>query len=112
MILGHRSKVGVLSSNNRITANGWLISFTPRDMPIDADMEMYHATIRGPGGFFLTFLDDIQYGVSSNGKISEYAPTQAMYIRKGQEVSFHWSILTAPAPKVWIYLREPEVGRL
>jgi hypothetical protein len=113
--LGVRPAVGVLATGqllNRVTPGAWLIRYQPQQLPADADFEVYHGAIRGPGGYFLVYIDDALYGVGENGLINEYAPPTAMYVRKGQEISMHWSIATGAAPQAWIYLREPEIGRL
>jgi len=113
--LGFRNAVGALGTaqfQNRVTAGAWVIRFPPQVLPADADFEMWHGAIRGPGGYFLVYLDDALYGVGENGLINEYAPPVAMYVRKGQEISLHWSIATGTAPQAWIFLREPEIGRI
>jgi hypothetical protein len=77
---------------------------------------MWHGAVTGPGGYFLVYLDDYLFGVGANGQINEYSPRgSAMYVRKGQSISFHWSLTptTGPgAPVATIYLRQPEVGRI
>lgn len=113
--LGDRYARGFLGTNqfpNVITTGAWVIRFPVAALPSDADFEMWHAAVRGPGGYFLVYLDNKLYGVGDNGFINEYAPSIAMLVRKGQEIIFHWSIATGTAPQAWIYLREPEVGRL
>lgn len=110
--LGNRPAVGVLSNANKIVAGAWVVIFKPGDMPLD-DYEVYHGAVRGPGGYFLVYIDDVLYGVGENGLINEYAPAgPAMYVRKGQTITLHWSIATGAAPLVWLFLREPEVGRI
>ena len=81
-------------------------------LPADTDFEVWHGALRGPGGQFLVYLDDQLYDVGENGAINAYEPNIAMYVRKGQEISMHWSIATGTAPMVWLYLRQPEVGRI
>jgi hypothetical protein len=113
--LGVRPKSGVLSTKGYHTpgSNLWVIEWTPQELAGDADFEVWHGAIRGPGGNFLVYLDDALYGVAENGAINEYAPPGgAMYVRKGQTITFNWSIGTGNAPRAWIYLREPEVGRI
>lgn len=114
--LGHRTARGVLASGqivNRVTPGGWVITFPTQVLPSDIDFEVWHAVIRGPGGYFYTYLDDIAYGVGANGRINEYAPaSSAMLVLKGQAITFHWSIASGVAPTAWIYLRTPEVGRV
>lgn len=79
----------------------------------DADFEIWHGSVKGPGGSFLVYIDNDQFGVGENGAINEYAPAGgAMYLRKGQFVRCYWNITTPPAPKVWFFLRTPEVGKL
>lgn len=114
--LGFRTAVGVLGTpvnQNRVTPGAWVIRFPPDQLPSAADFEMWHGVVRGPGGYFLTFLDDYEFGVGQNGFINEYSPRgSAMYVMKGQTISFHWSIAGGTAPRAIIYLREPEVGRI
>lgn len=110
--LGHRYTVGALSALNKVTAGGWVAIFTPDDLPSESEFEMWHGAIRGPGGYFLTYIDDALYGVGENGRINEYSPSTAMLVRKGSTISLHWSIATGAAPTVWLYFRRPEVGRL
>lgn len=110
--LGDRTATGRLSNTNRVTAGAWVITYTPEMLPAEAAFEVWHATIRGPGGYFLVYIDDKLYGVGENGLINEYAPAIPMYVRKGQTITFHWSIATGSAPQAWIYLRQPETGRI
>lgn len=110
--LGHRSAVGVLSPANLVTPGAWVVQFTPEMMPNESAFEIWHGAVRGPGGYFLVYIDNSLYGVGENGLINEYAPPTPMYVRKGQNVSLHWSISTPPAPQVWLYFRQPEVGRI
>lgn len=109
--LGALSAVGLLSSGNRITAGCWVVTFLPQAMP-SQDFEVWHGAAIGPGGYFLNYIDDTLYGVGENGRINEYAPPAAMYVRKGQTLTYHWSIATGAAPQVWLRFRQPEVGRL
>lgn len=109
--LGPRSATGVLSTANKVTSGAWVVTFKPQDMASD-DYEVYHGAARGPGGYFLVYLDESFYGAGENGYINEYVPSIPMYVRKGQTITFHWSITTTPAPQVTLYLRQPEVGRI
>jgi hypothetical protein len=109
--LGFRSATGATSALNKVAAGGWVVTFRTQDMPQD-DYEVWHGAAIGPGGYFLVYLDDALYGVGENGRINEYAPPEAMYVRSGQTVSMHWSIATGTAPQVTLFLRQPEVGRL
>lgn len=110
--LGNLSAQGVLSTTNRVASGGWVITFVPSAMPYDSAFEVWHGAIRGPGGYFLVYIDDKLYGVGENGLINEYAPPVAMYVRKGQTITLHWSIATGTAPMAWLYFRQPEVGRI
>lgn len=109
--LGNRIARGVLSAGNKLFAGGWVATFLPQDMPPHA-YEVYHGALRGPGGYFLVYLDDYLYDVGENGLINAYSPVTAMYVRPGQTISLHWSIATGTAPIVTLYLRLPEVGKL
>jgi hypothetical protein len=112
--LGQRAANGILTTNNFITPGTslWVITFKPSDLSVSPDAEVWHGAAKGPGGYFLVYLDDSLYGVGENGLVSEYAPTTAMYFRDGQTITAHWSIGTGTAPRMWLYLREPEVGRI
>jgi len=109
--LGVRSAYGVLSASNLVTPGAWVVTFPPAVLPA-SEFECWHGAIRGPGGYFLVYLDDQLYGVGENGLINEYAPPTAMYVRQGQAITLHWSIATGTAPTAWLYFRQPEVGRL
>lgn len=105
--------LGTATFQNQIVSGAWIAQFDPSTMPVDADYEVWHGAARGPGGFFEVWIDDHLYGVGLNGFRNEYAPAGgAMYVRKGEQITCHWSVATTPAPRVWLYLREPEVGRL
>jgi hypothetical protein len=109
--LGNRRAVGVASAQNRIVTNGWVVTFRPADMPLDADYEVWHGSATGPGGYFQVYIDDVLFDVGENGKINAYEPSIPMYVRKGQTISLHWSVTTGTAPVVVLFLRQPEVGR-
>lgn len=112
---GTSPKTGVLSTNNFVTpgTNLWVVTFAPADMPDEAEFEIWHGFALGPGGYFLTYIDNSGFGVGQNGLINEYSPKgDAMFIRKGQTVTLNWSIGTGTAPRAWLYFRTPEVGRL
>lgn len=110
--LGFRDRTGVLSPDNRFTPGGWVITYRPEDMPAEAEFEVWHGAIRGPGGRFLVYIDNALFGVGENGSTNEYSPKIPMFIRKGQTITLHWSIATGTAPQAWLYFRRPEVGRL
>lgn len=110
--LGFRSAEGVISASNYLTAGCWVVTFTPEEMPAEPEFEIWHGAIRGPGGYFLVYIDNAMFGVGQNGLINEYTPVQPMFIRKGQTVTLNWSISTGNAPRAWLYFRQPEVGRI
>lgn len=111
-VLGVRYRTGALNPLNPIAAGNWSIEYRPQDLPADSDFEIYHGAVRGPGGYFLVYLDNSLYGVGENGLINEYAPDIPMYVRKGQSIWLHWSTATGTRPEAWLYPREPEVGKL
>lgn len=110
--LGQRSAIGALSPNNFIVPGAWVITFLPEMMPSEPVFEMWHGAVRGPGGYFLVYIDNALFGVGQNGLINEYTSPSAMYVRKGQTVTLNWSIATGTAPQAWLYFRQPEVGRV
>jgi len=97
---------------NLYNATGWVVYFDADTLPAAESYEVWHGAARGPGGIFLVYIDTKFFDVGENGLINRYEPTQPMFLRKGQIPSFHWSINTGTAPKVWLYFREPEVGRI
>jgi hypothetical protein len=112
-ILGKATATGVLSPNNKIAPGGWVVAFDPKDLPRDDDFEVYHGFASGPGGYAFVYLDTTPYDAIENGLFSSYSPHgAAMYVRKGQTITVHWSIATGGAPSVTLYLRQPEVGKL
>lgn len=109
--LGPAYAIGVLSAANKVTSGAWVVTFTPAILGTrQSDFEVWHGAIRGPGGYFLVYVDELLYGVGENGAINEYSPNIAMYIRSGQTITLHWSIATGTAPQAWLYLRQPESG--
>jgi hypothetical protein len=109
--LGDRPATGKLSTNNYFSpgTNLWVITYTPDMIQVSPDFEMYHAAIRGPGGYFLVYLDNKLYGIGENGLINEYSPKgDPMYVRDSQIITLNWSIGSGAAPLSWIYLQSPE----
>lgn len=105
--LGSRAGLGVLSATNRNVAGSWVVTFPPNELPPD-DFEIYHIALRGPTGNLLVYIDDTFYSAASRTDVNEYDPKQAMFVRRGQTVSFHLSSAALPRPQVWIYMRQPE----
>lgn len=110
MDLGSRPATGVLSQANKITAGGWVVTFKSQDLPKESRFECWHGVAVGPGGYFLTYLGGVLYGVGQNGRLNEYAPNVPMLVKAGQDIELHWSIATGSAPQVTLYFRQPEVG--
>lgn len=104
--LGRRSATGFLNPGNPLGAGNWSVRFTPADL-YPADFVIYHAVLTGPGGSFRVFIDDAFYSVAPRGDINEYDPVNAMYVRRGESILFHWTIATGAAPAVTIYARTP-----
>lgn len=105
--LGFRSADGKHSSKGYYAPGTtlWVVTFDPNTMP-QSEYEVYHGFARGPGGFFVVYIDDHGYGVAENGIVCEYAPTIPMHVRPGQTITCNWSINTGTAPRVDLYLRE------
>lgn len=112
--MGKGTLAGIVPPNiNRLVSGAWIVRFPTNELPSDMDFEVYHATIRGPGGKFAVFIDDKQYSTCLNGRFATGFGNAAMYVKKGQEISFNWTISSGTrAPLVWIWLRQPEVGRI
>lgn len=106
--LGSRQAVGILSAANKNVPGGWLVTFTSQ-MLYPADFLIYHIALKGPNGNFDVYIDDTFYSTAVRADRNEYDPKQPIYMRRGQDLSFHFSS-TAPAgptPQVWIYARTP-----
>jgi hypothetical protein len=103
--LGSRNAVGFLDPANVNGAGNWTVRFRPDDLNIPGEFEVYHISLRGPGGFFDVYIDDAFYSTAIRGDRNEYDPTQPMILREGQTVYFYWTIATGTAPKVWVYCR-------
>ena len=111
--LGKIRRLGALSApgHNKVTSGAWIVAFDPAIMPRE-QFEVWHGAIRGPGGFFLVYLDEDLFGVGANGRINEYVPTIPMLVNPGQAITLHWSITATPAPECTFWFRRPEVGRI
>lgn len=111
--LGSRQATGYsdTSGQNPFGSGYWTARFRVEELPPE-DFEMFHAAVRGPGGYFLVYIDTAFYSTADRGDINEFDPQQAMYVRRGQELFFYWSVPSSQgsAPQVWIYLRTPEIG--
>ena len=112
--LGVRSADGAKLNTNYVFTGGWVVTFKVDQMPA-GEYEVWHGMALGPGGFFIVYIDDNAFGVGENGLINEYAPPKAMKVRDGQLITINWSTAAAmpatlkyTAPKVWLYLQQPE----
>lgn len=113
--LGDRPATGVaptLAQPNPYVSTGWVVAFPANILPQIEICEVYHGSVIGPGGQFVVYIDDKFYGIGQNGYLNEYDPTWPMRIRRGQSVYLYWSIATAPAPKVVLWLRELPIGSM
>lgn len=103
--LGSRQALGVLSADNRNVPGAWVVTFKTQDLyPID--VEIYHIAIRGPTGNMLVYIDDRFYSATSRTDRNEYDPKQPMFVRRGENITFHLSSTATPQPQVWIYARQ------
>lgn len=103
--LGVRQAKGAADQTNPLLAGGWTVTFTPKDLSIAGDFEVYHIVIRGPGGQFEVWLDNTFYSAAIRGDRNEYDPNQAMPVRAGQTIYFYWNVATGTAPIVYLYPR-------
>jgi hypothetical protein len=104
--LGSRQGIGELSAANKNVPGAWVVTFKTQDLyPID--FEIYHIAMRGPTGNLLVYIDESFYSAAPRTDVNEYDPKQPMFVRRGQEVSFHLSSVNEPVPQIWIYARLP-----
>jgi hypothetical protein len=104
--LGQRAQTGVTNLPSPRGSGLWVVRFTPRDLYPD-DFEVYHMAVTGPGGNFWVYVDDALYSVADRGDINEWDPAAPMFVRRGQQVFFYWSIGSGSAPTVWLYCQQP-----
>lgn len=98
-----------LSADNRNVAGGWVATFRAQDLYPD-DFEIYHISVKGPNGSLDVYIDELFYSTTTRSDRNEYDPKNAMYVRRGQDVSFHFSSAALPRPDVVIYTRQPQQG--
>lgn len=103
--LGHRLKAGELDAANPEVAGAFAVAFTPKDFSIPDPFEIWHISLKGPGGYFYVYIDDKFYSTAPRGDINEYDPQHPMRIRPGETVYFYWRKTTGLVPKVWVYCR-------
>jgi len=105
--LGVRQASGEIGPANRNVAGAYVVTFSPDNFGVPDDFEIFHIAIKGPGGNFEVWIDETFYSTTDRGDINEYDPKWAMPVRRGQSVTFHWSLATGTAPQVWMFLRRP-----
>lgn len=108
--LGYRVKEGVLLAANPFSAGGWAVQFTPADIRIQEQFEIFHIAVQGPAQpscDLQLWLDTIFYSATPRGDINDYDPNQPIPVRSGQTVNFYWNTTTNPAPVVTIFCRQP-----
>lgn len=108
--LGFRSKKGVLLASNPFSAGGWGVEFTPEDIHIQEQYEIFHIAVQGPNQpscNLQLWLDTIFYSTTVRGDINDYDPNQPISVRSGQSVNFYWDTTVNPAPMVTIFCRQP-----
>lgn len=99
----------VLSAANLYVPGSWLATFKPQDMPPEP-YDVYHASMRGPRGGFLVYIDDEFYSAHSRSDLNEYDPKQVMHMRPGQAITFHFkSADPTSRPLIWVRLKRPTV---
>lgn len=106
--LGQRSKQGTVDQDNPFLSGGWAVSFSPADLTIQTQFEVYHVAISGPSGSrFQVFIDTTFYDYVARGDINSWDPSQPMHVRPGQTIHFYWNTSAGTAPRVSIFCREP-----
>ena len=102
--LGRRALTGAANPANPRGAGFYSVIFGPADLYPD-DFEVFHAFLSGPGGNMLPYIDDTPYGAAARGDINEFDPRQAMPVRRGETLSFHWNVGVGPIPLIVLYSR-------
>lgn len=108
--LGYRTNYGALDPNNPLGAGFWTVAFTPQDIAIPGSFNVYHVAVQGPASSqFQVFIDTTFYDYAVRGDINSWDPTQVMYVMQGQTIFYYWNTSSGAAPKVSIFMREPEL---
>lgn len=110
--LGFRSKKGALLPTNPFLAGGWAVQFTPDDLRIRQQFEIFHIAVQGPAlpsCNLQLWLDTTFYSTTPRGDINDYDPNQPIPVRPGQTINFYWDTTVTPAPIVSIFCQEPSL---
>jgi hypothetical protein len=105
--LGSRSATGVTNLDNPLGAGFWTVVFTPRDLAIGVNYEVYHAAISGPANSnFQVWIDSTFYDYAVRGDINSWDPAQPMAVQPGNSLYYYWNTSATPVPKVTLFCRE------
>lgn len=108
--LGNRGASMVrLDTANLFVPGSWVATFLPDDL-YPEDFEIFHIALLGPAGGFRVYLDNVFYSADDRSDQNEYDPKNAMYVRRGQTITFHFRSAAAPTPVVNIFARQPQQG--
>lgn len=110
--LGFRRATGRLGPDNPFSPGGWVVAFTPEDVAIKRQFEIFHIAVQGPSQpscSFQLWLDTIFYSTSVRGDINDYDPNQPIPVNPGQTVYLYWDTAQNPAPIVTIFCQEPDL---
>lgn len=106
--LGQRGASTVkLDAANKYVAGSWVATFLSQDL-YPEDFEVWHIALLGPAGGFRVYIDDTYYSSDDRSDQNEYDPKNAMYVRAGQAISFHFKSASTPQPIVNIFARQPK----
>lgn len=103
--LGNRFKQGFIDAQNN--SGNWTVSFAPSDLVTNVpEYECYHIALQGPASStFQWFINGQFYDNVLRGDINSWNPPQPAILRPGDRLDFYWSVSTAPAPTMTIWLR-------
>lgn len=108
--LGKRPKTGVKNLANPLGANFWVVAFTPGDLAIRVEFEVYHIALSGPSASqFQVFIDATFYDYVPRGDINSWDPSQPMHCRPGETIFFYWNTGAGSAPTVTLFCRQPSL---
>lgn len=124
--LGNRIARGVQDStmtgliNPYLPGTGWVVIFTPDDLPMETEFEVYQIALDGPiGSSAVVMLDGNEHSYVQTAWANTASDDPPMLVRFGQSIQFCWNFpftsgpynrTTNIQPRVTIWLRKTAQG--
>lgn len=87
--------------------NNWVITAQQKDLNVYvAQAEIYQIYVDGPvGSTFKMYRNSRQWNIVLQGWANNYDPTETIYVRPGDAISFYWNSTRLPIPTAILWLR-------